>query len=369
MSSLDNRKQIDIVILDFSKAFDRVPHQRLLSKLNHYGIRGQTLKWVSSFLSNRTQQVVVEGTSSYEAPVVSGVPQGTVLGPLLFLLFINDLPDGLKSKTRLFADDCIVYREMNSVADSRTLQQDLDSLARWETRWGMRFHPEKCNVMTCSRSRNPKTYNYSLKGHPLQRTSCSRYLGVDIQHNLLWDQHINRITSKAHSMLGFLRRNLRCANAATKSNAYLTLVRPHLDYSCVIWNPSQQNHISKIEAVQRKAARYVCNNYHNTSSVTDMINYLRWDSLSSRRSKLQLTMFYKIVYGHVDIDCSHYLSAASTRTRSRHSKKFLQIRANTDFFKSSFFPRTIPLWNNLPANVAEAPSLGIFKSGLNGLAL
>ena len=152
-ASLDKKTQTDMVILDFSKAFDRVPHQRLLKKTHHYGIRDNTFQWIASFLSHRTQQVLVEGQSSEKVPVLSGVPQGSVLGPILFLIFINDLPDNLNSKARMFADDCIVYREIKSNKDQLTLQEDLDTLAAWEQKWGMDFHPHKCNVLRVSRAK------------------------------------------------------------------------------------------------------------------------------------------------------------------------------------------------------------------------
>ncbi|KAL8567466.1 hypothetical protein ACOMHN_010057 [Nucella lapillus] len=148
----DKGLQTDLIILDFSKAFDKVPHERLLRKLDHYGVRGSTFNWVKAFLSDRSQQVVVDGARSDPAPVISGVPQGSVLGPILFLIFINDLPDQLKSKARLFADDCIVYHTVSTTADSEVIQQDLNTLADWERRWGMEFHPMKCNVLSCTKS-------------------------------------------------------------------------------------------------------------------------------------------------------------------------------------------------------------------------
>jgi len=132
VKSLERGKQHDLAVLDFSKAFDKVPHSRLLAKLNHYGIRGNTLTWIQAFLSNRSQRVIVDGATSEPAPVTSGVPQGSVLGPTLFLAFINDLPLHVQSRSRLFADDCVIYREINSSSDSLTLQQDLHSLAKWE---------------------------------------------------------------------------------------------------------------------------------------------------------------------------------------------------------------------------------------------
>ena len=139
---LNDKQQIDAVLLDFSKAFDKVSHRRLATKLNHYGVRGNTLAWIQDFLSHRTQQVVVDGEKSAPAPVTSGVPQGTVLGPLLFLVYINDLPSRVNSTARLFADDCLLYRVIKSTDDYHTLQQDLDLLQQWENEWQMSFNPE-----------------------------------------------------------------------------------------------------------------------------------------------------------------------------------------------------------------------------------
>ena len=147
--TVDRGGQMDLVILNFSKAFDRLPHRRLLEKLNHYVIRGQTHGWIKSFISGRIQQVIGDGATSEKDPVISSVI-GTVLGPLLFMLFINDLPECVTSRTRLFADDCIVYRIIQTPEDCRKLQRDLVGLAQWESKWGMFFHPDKCNVLADS---------------------------------------------------------------------------------------------------------------------------------------------------------------------------------------------------------------------------
>ena len=149
--NFESKTQTDVVVLDFSKAFDVVPHQRLLHKLDHYGIRGTTLNWIQNFLTNRTQKVVVDGSSSESARVRSGVPQGTVLGPLLFLTYINDLPSTVSSQVRLFADVCLLYRPIKCRADQEQLQRDLSALQDWADRWGMCFNPSKCSVLRVSR--------------------------------------------------------------------------------------------------------------------------------------------------------------------------------------------------------------------------
>ena len=251
-SSLDKGIQTDMLVLDFSKAFDRVPHQRLLRKLEHFGVRGTIHSWIASFLSGRTQSVVVEGSSSDRVPVVSGVPQGSVLGPMLFLLFINDIPDKITSNLRLFADDCIVYRKIKGISDCEALQEDLNMLAEWETKWGIASHPQKCSVLSVTRSRTPTRFDYQLKGHVLELQDSTNYLGVDLQSSLSWKTHIDRISKKANSMLGFLRRNLRSCKEDTKANAYFTMVRSNLEYCSSVWSPHHQDQVHKVEMVQRR---------------------------------------------------------------------------------------------------------------------
>ena len=228
----------------------------------------------------------------------------------------------------------------------------------------MAFHPDKCSAIRISRSRKLAPMNYTLKGHVLQNEDYTRYLGVELQSNLSWNRHIDQTVKKANSMLGFLRRNLRVSNESTKTSAYRSMVRPLLEYCSTVWSPYTQEHIQKIEMVQRRAARYVTNRYHITSSVTSMLGYLEWETLESRRTKNQLVMFFKIIHGLIDIPTERYLTPASTRTRSHHSLKYRQIPTSSDYHKYSFFPNTVCLWNPLPANVAEAPGLVPFKREL-----
>ena len=200
----EKKTQVDIMILDFSKAFDTVPHDRLLGKLDHYGIRGPILDWISVFLKSREQRVLVNGASSNPTSVDSGVPQGTVLGPLLFLLHINDLPEVVSSQVRLFADDCLLYRPIKGREDQVALQRDLDLLKAWGDTWGMKFNASKCNVMRVCRSTTPFTQFYSLGGQVLGEVNEAKYLGVTLSNELSWSPHISKTVSKAKSSLGFL---------------------------------------------------------------------------------------------------------------------------------------------------------------------
>ena len=172
---LGEHGQIDAVLLDFSKAFDKVPHQRLRQKLDFYGVRGQTLDWVSTSLSGRSQSVVCGGSVSSEEDVIRGVPQGTVVGPLLFLVYINDMPEVVNSTARLFADDCLLYRSISSPEDAIALQADLTNLEAWEKKWQMDFNPDKCEVLRVTLKRKPIVCNYNIHGKVLQTVPAAKY--------------------------------------------------------------------------------------------------------------------------------------------------------------------------------------------------
>ena len=190
-------------------------------------------------------------------PVHSGVPQGTVLGPLLFLLHINDLPESVSSSVRLFADDCLLYRTIRSVADSIALQRDLDALEQWGSRWGMRFNVSKCNILRTSWTKDPITRWYSLGGQIIQEVDQAKYLGITITSELGWSAHVDSVCNKANSTLGFLRRNLRRCPKGLKELSYFSLVRSKLEYCAGIWDPHLKKDITKIEQIHRRAARFV----------------------------------------------------------------------------------------------------------------
>ena len=245
-------RQTDVIVMDFAKAFDKVAHKRLLYKLDFYGIRGSTHKWIDSWLSERSQKVVLDGRASDPVPVLSGVPQGSVLGPVLFLIFINDLPDNIRSSVRLFADDCVLYRNVKSPLDCQILQDDLNSLAKWEMDWQMKFNVSKCHSMRVTRLHPSRhiDFNYTLHQQTLEQVQSAKYLGLTITDDLDWGQHISEITCKATKTLGFLRSNLALAPRHTKEVAYKTLVRPQLEYAAPIWHPYHETQIEKVEKVQ-----------------------------------------------------------------------------------------------------------------------
>ena len=379
----DKNQQVDTIILDFSKAFDTVPHQRLLLKLENYGIRGPLLKWISHFLTQRNMCVVVEGEKSRQVPVGSGVPQGTVLGPLLFLCHINDLPERVKSHIRLFADDCLLYRAINSIKDHEQLQQDLKALQQWAIDWGMKFNEKKCYLLS---SKNRSSYFYEINNAILKRVETNPYLGILFSEDMKWHNHINNVAKKANSTLGFLRRNLRYCPKDCRKNAYLALVRSKLEYGSVVWDPYQQNDINRLERIQRSAARFVTRDYHSRQegAVTDMLHQLDLLPLQERRRHQRLTFLYKLVKGDVPaINIQEYLKPLRPK-RTIRAKRFEDhiqtniveksinnnklcyepIFAKTEPFKNSFFVRTVPEWNQLHDTTVQATTVDSFRSHL-----
>ena len=202
---IEDKEQVDVIFLDFSKAFDKVHHHSLLKKLHHYGINDSLVSWTKDFLFGRTQKVVVEGKFSDSAAVTSGVPQGTVLGPLLFLIYINDLPNYISagSNVRLFADDSAVYRRITSEEDAQQLQTDLDNLQKWESHWSMEFHPQKCQILRVTNKQDPIKFKYSIHDQELEETTNAKYLGVTINNKMSWNTHINTICTKVNNTLSF----------------------------------------------------------------------------------------------------------------------------------------------------------------------
>ena len=362
--NMQAKKQTDLILLDFSKAFDKVAHEKLLLKLHFYGIRGNTLNWIKDFLDNRSQSVLLNGSNSDNIPVSSGVPQGSVLGPILFLAYINDLPDQVRSRVRLFADDTAMYLALDKQDDSEILQKDLESLEKWEKLWDMSFNPSKCQVIHVTRRQTPHETKYYLHGCVLESVSSAKYLGVTLSEDLSWSNHINTITKKANQTLGFIKRNIRVHNKDLKSTAYKTLVRPQLEYASTVWSPHTDQDIKKLEDVQRRAARWVMRDYQQTSSVTAMLQDLNWRTLDQRRIDSRLVLLYKVTYDLVAIPAQDFLIRNTRQSSRNHPMAYRQILALRDYYKFTFFPRTIIHWNALPLHIPVLPTLAQFSTAV-----
>ena len=280
------------------------------------------------------------------------------------------MPERVGSHCRLFADDSIIYREISNDQDRKILQDDLEKLERWEKDWGMSFNPSKCNIMHVSRKLRPLISSYFLKGEQLESVDSAKYLGVNIAKDVTWHNHTLKTSTKSNQTLGFIKRNIpKSAPTPTKEMAYKTLVRPLLEYSSCVWAPHQQFLQNKIEMVQHRAARYVLGfPPYSQDSVTLMLKQLNWDTLEQRRLKAKAIMTYKILHNLVGIPSTQYVPQSSHNTRGGEFK-LRQLHCNKDYYKFSFFPSSIPLWNSIPANVICSPDIVTFRNSIATLHL
>ena len=365
---LNNKKQTDAILLDFSKAFDKVDHSQLLRKLHKYGIRNNLLQWIKSFLSSREQTVLVDGKSSSPAPVSSGVPQGTVLGPLLFLVYINDINENITKGTeiRLFADDSLLYRVINSPLDQQILQNDLITLQAWEEENKMEFHPDKCKVLKITNKKKPLQFKYNIHNVILEEQDSAKYLGITIDKKLTWNVHCNSVIKKANSTLSFIQRNLSSCPPKIKEACYKTLVRPKLEYGCSVWDPHRKYQIDALERVQKRAARFVTSNYRliEGSTHTNMTQ-LGWPPLAERRARIKLSLFFKATNNIIHIPTDTLTPTIITKTRNS-GPGFIVPHSSVNSHLYSFFPNTIRLWNALPTSSKSSNiSLESFQSSIS----
>ena len=255
---LANGNVIDAIYFDFAKAFDTVPHRRLLKKLKGYGIDGKILEWIKSFLQNRTQSVKVNGIFSNVASVKSGVPQGSVLGPILFILYINDLPDVIQSDVLLFADDTKIFRSIRSAKDAKLLQSDIDALSRWSQDWLINFNLEKCHVLMMGKFERIKhVERYKLDKHELEHVFEEKDLGVIFDSELKFEEHISAKVQKANAIAGLIRRSFTYLDGQLFKKLFSSFVRPHLEYACAVWSPFLKKNITAIENVQRRGTKLI----------------------------------------------------------------------------------------------------------------
>jgi ribonucleases P/MRP protein subunit RPP40 len=357
-AGVDSGFQTDAIFLDFAKAFDVVPHVKLLQKFHALGLNPLYTRWIQNFLNNRSQRVKLDNCVSDPVPVTSGVPQGSVLGPLLFLIFINDIAKNLKNlncAVRLFADDCILYTQIKTVSDCVSFQSAINLVSSWCSEWDMRLNYQKCAHVTFSTKKAPLSYNYTFSdGKPIKVAENIKYLGLHLNSRLSWDLHIKSVTKKALTALYFLKRNFYKAQQDTKSTLYKTIIRPILEYGCTVWDPHQITYIASLDRVQRKAARFAKNCYSQQVSVTELEKSLRWDALKNRRKYFRLCRFYHVCNGYGGWqELFTQIHPARRLGRLDHPFKVTVPFAKKDVYKHSFVPNTCRDWNALPKSLFD----------------
>ena len=352
--SFEGNFETRAAFLDISKAFDKVWHDGLLYKLKRNGITGNLHTFISDYLNDGKQRVVLNGIESSWLPIESGVPQGSVLGPLLFLIYINDLTENISSNMRLFADDSSLFVKVTDIQDTQSqLMDDLEIITSWAHQWKMEFNPDiskqAIEVIFSHRKKKPTHPPLQFNGIPVKRETHTQHLGAILDQRLSFRLHIDEKIKKANKGLGLLRFLSKYVTRSVLDKVYKMYVRPHLDYCDIIYHNQHKDSMQLLESVQYQAALIVSGCWKG-SSRAKLYADLGWESLSDRRHTRRLSMFYRIKNG---------LTPPYLAERVRVNPPI-----STNRYANSFFPYCQLNWENLDASIKDLPSLSQFKSAL-----
>ena len=381
-NALKIKKSIEVraVFLDISKAFDKVWHEGLLFKLKKNGISGPLFGFLRSYLQNRSQRVVIDGFHSEYMQVESGVPQGSVLGPLLFLIYINDLQNNISSNVKYFADDTMMYQIVESpIISSRELNDDLEKIRQWAHKWKLEFNPDPTKqatemIFSCKRNKPvhpPLFFSQNL----VTREASQKHLGIVLQPSLSFKKHLYGKLVKAMKIVYSMKSLSRYLPTTTLDTIYKSFIRPHLDYCDVIYHVPARNNMGQVltstmeevERLQYKSALVVTGTWKGTNR-TKLYEELGWESLSDRRRSRRILLLHRIVNRNAP---SYLIDALNVRDiNPNEAPPRLRCPARydaTDRYKHSFFPDAIANWNNIMQHFTKMPSLTNLKTHLNVL--
>jgi hypothetical protein len=360
-STVDEGKAMDVIYLDFAKAFDKVPHVRLSKKILAHGIGGDILGWVQNWLKDRRQKVSINKTYSGWKDVLSGVPQGSVLGPLLFLIYINDLETGVISKLVKFADDTKLGSQVANDQDVEKLREDLNKVFKWSVDWQMMFNTDKCTVMHMGK--NNKGAEYKLGAAVIQTSNRERDLGVIIDRTGKSTEQCVLAVKKANSVLGMIKRNINFKSKNVMVRLYKALVRPRLEFCVQAWSPYLRKDIDMLERVQRRATKliegYKDFEYEERLERTGLI------TLEKRRVRGDLIQVFKMLKGFDKTNYQEFFELTNAGRTRGHTLKLNKKCCSGDLRKHFFTQRVINAWNRLPQEVVDADSINCFKNRLD----
>ena len=367
--ALDNGLEVRAVFCDISKAFDRVWHKGLIYKLKRAGINGLLLDWLSDYLTNRKQRVVIPGGTSDWQFIRAGVPQGSILGPLLFLLYINDIVADIQSCVRLFADDTSLYIIVdNPISAAEMINTDLETIHRWAEKWLVKFNPSKSESLLVSRKNNRNMHPpLIMNAVTINEVQHHKHLGVILSNDGSWHEHINLITSKAWKKIYVMRKLKFMLDRDSLNKIYISFVRPTLEYANIVWDNCTQYETNAIERIQIEAARIVTG-ATRLVSLDVLSKETGWGSLRDRRYKHKMYQFYKMINDLTPTYLTSLVPSTVENTSAynlRDSHNIRPLLTRTQLYYKSFLPSCIREWNEIPLNIRNSTSLSSFKQQLN----
>lgn len=373
ISHIEKGVQIDSIYTDFAKAFDRVPHELLLLKLSKIGFHSEMLSWFRYYLTGRSCTVSIDGVCSDYFIPTSGIPQGSILGPLLFNIFINDLGHCFEnSKFLLYADDLKIFKPICNERDVSELQNDLDRVVLWSERNGLSFNVDKCRCMTFHRRRQALVSQYNISGNILSSVDEILDLGVVLDTKLNFCSHLNYIVPKAYSLLSFIRRNISTLfDFNAKKTIFSSLVRSRLEYASFIWSPSASVHVNRVEKIQVKFLKYTFSSLNFSTPLTSYEHRCIWismKSLESRRKISSLVFLHGIICGLIDSPDLLGLIKILVPQISLRRNNLLHIDFHrTEYGRNEPLTKSMRLFNNLCNILDLSMSANDFKTNLNKL--
>jgi hypothetical protein len=364
--SLSAHHSTTIAYIDFQRAFDSVSHEKLLHKLASYGISGNLLLWIKNFLTNRSQTVRIGVAHSSPCKVSSGIPQGSVLGPILFILFVNDIADpfGPTVKSKLFADDIKIYSTISDLSSAINFQYHLDLIHLWSITWQLPIAQSKCSLFQIGSNFNPSSnFPFKLNNTQMAQIKTVRDLGILVDDNLKFISHINEILKRSNQRANLIHRTFLSRNQSSLTTAYKVFVRPLLEYNSIIWSPSQIGLINNIESVQRSFTKRFPG--LNNLSYADRLLYLNLQSLEHRRLIYDLVTCYNIVYNRIANAFDDFFNFSHNPSSRGHHLRLSLPLVKTNTHKFFFSSRVIKPWNSLPSHIVSSDNVKIFKFRLH----
>jgi hypothetical protein len=365
--ALDDGKEVRVVFFDISKAFDRVWHKGLVAKLKGAGLSDTLLTWLSNYLLDRKQRVVIPGGNSEWSTIKAGVPQGSILGPLMFLVYINDIVSDIQSNIRLFADDTSMYVIVDHADQAAiTMQQDIAKISEWANSWLVNFNPSKSESLLISR-KHKKIHHPTLtmSNKDILEVKVHKHLGVHISNDGTWHHHIEYIKNKAWQRVNIMRKLKYNLDRKSLEVIYTSFIRPILEYSNILWDNCTNHEKHELEKIQHEAAR-IALGATKFISIHELYREIGWDSLNCRRKNQKLILFHKMIN---NLSPSYLSSLVPnfvndySRYNLRNGNNIRNVNCKTQLYSNSFLPSVIPEWNALPDEVRNSNAY-TFKSYL-----